>query len=323
MELENYKTVQGYECLNSCIVNFLRNEGYPVNLYDVLIIGEGLEIIYSRQRGFPEIQTSIYGANFRYLEKTRISYSCKNYHGKNPGEFFRKQFLANKRMILRVDAQKLIYNKAFHQEESIPHFVNLIGISDDLKLVKIGDGCAPAYQDSIFEDWMEIEALGYAWGEMGCEYIEFDLKDSPKWKIDKYKTKDIFSNYRKKDSQRFTNRFFRKDVYAIETFQRVLICSLQKNKELSNGEIGYYICQSIKINGILPLKKILYQYYLDVEKDKQCIKNTKILVELSEQFSFLLIKLLVSGKADVIQRVEEVLSEIVKVEKDYANAVAI
>ncbi len=117
MELENYKTVQGYECLNSCIVNFLRNEGYPVNLYDVLIIGEGLEIIYSRQRGFPEIQTSIYGANFRYLEKTRISYSCKNYHGKNPGEFFRKQFLANKRMILRVDAQKLIYNKAFHQKK--------------------------------------------------------------------------------------------------------------------------------------------------------------------------------------------------------------
>ena len=323
MELENYKTVQGYECLNSCIVNFLQNEGYPVNLYDVLIIGEGLDIFYSQQKGFPEIQTSIYGANFRYMEKTGISYSYKKYRGKNPGEFFRKQFLANKRMILRVDAQKLIYNKAFRQEESIPHFVNLIGISDDLKLVKISDGCAPAYQDSIFEDWMEIEALGYAWVEMGLEYIEFDLKDSRKWKIDKYKTKDMFSNYRKKDNRRLVNRLFRKDVYAIESFQREIIRSFRKNKEFSNGEIAYYTCQSIKINGILPLKKILYQYYLDVEKDEHFIENSKTLVELWEQLSFLLIKVLVSRKADVIQRVEEVLAEIVKVENDYANAVTI
>lgn len=323
MELENYKTVQGYECLNSCIVNFIQNEGYPVNLYDVLIIGEGLEIIYSQQKGFPEIQTSIYEANFRYLEKIGISYNYKKYREKNPGDFFRKQFLANKRMTLRVDAKKLIYNKAFHQEESISHFVNLIGVSDDLKLVKISDGCAPAYQDSIFEDWMEIEALGYAWVEMGLEYIEFDLKDSRKWKIDKYRTKDIFSNYRKKDNRRFINRILRKDIYAIESFQREMNRSLRKNREFFDGEIAYYTCQSIKINGILPLKKILYQYYLEVEKDERFIQNSKALVELWEQLSFLLIKVLVSRKTDVIQRVEEVLSEIVKVENDYAKAVAI
>ena len=284
MELENYKTVQGYECLNSCIVNFLRNEGYPVNLYDVLIIGEGLEIIYSQQNGFPEIHTSIYEANFRYLGKTGIPYIYKKYRGTNLGEFFEKQLLANKRMILRVDAQKLIYNKAFHHEESIPHFINLIGISDDLKLVKISDGCAPAYQDSIFEDWVEIEALGYAWVEMGLEYIEFDLKDSRKWKIDKYKTKDIFSNYRKKDNRRLANRLFRKDVYAIESFRREIIRSLRKNIEVSNGEIAYYTCQSIKINGILPLKKILYQYYLDVEKDEHFIENSSFVRNLPAAF---------------------------------------
>ncbi|MBS4932117.1 hypothetical protein [Jutongia sp.] len=323
MELKNYRTIQGYECLNSCVVNLLQNEGYPVNLYDVLIIGDGLDIIYSQQKGFPEIQTSIYGANFRYMDKIGISYSCKKYCNKNLGEFLKKQFSENRRMILRVDAQKLIYNKAFHQEASIPHFVNLIGISDNLDLVKIGDGCAPAYQDCIFEDWIDIEEIEYAWSEMGHEYIEFDLKDSQNWKIAKYKTRDVFSDYKKKNKLRLANRLFRKNIYAIEFFRKEIIRSVRQNEEFFDGEIAYYICQSIKINGILPLKKILYQYYLNVEKDEYFIEKCKTQVELWEQLSFLLIKVLVSRREDVIQKIEEILSEIVKVENDYAKAVAI
>lgn len=323
MELKNYRTIQGYECLNSCIVNFLKNEGYTVNMYDVLIIGKGLDITYSQKKGFPEIQTSIYEANFRYMNKIGISYSCRRYCGKNQREFLRKQFLKNKRMILRVDAQKLIYNKAFHQKESIPHFVNLIGISDNLKFVKISDGCAPAYQDSIFEDWVDIEKIEYAWNEMGLEYIELDLEDSQKGKTDIYKTKDIFSDYKKNDKRRLVNRLCCKNFYAIKKFQKKVIQCVRENEVFSNAEIVYYICQSIKINGILSLKKILYQYFLNVEKDEYCIEKSKTQVELWEQLSFLLIKVLVSRREDEIRRIEEILLEIVKAENDYAKAVDI
>lgn len=310
MELKGYTTVQGYECLNSCIVNFLRYEGYNIKSYDVLVIGSGLHITYNGQNGIPQISTSIFDSGFRFLERTGIFFEFHNGRGEEDFSFLQQQFLKKKRIILRVNSTKLSYNKVFHQEGVIQHFVNLTGISKDCSKIKISDGCAPAYQESIYEGWIYMDDFIAAWSEMKFGYIVLDFYNSKQFALEIYNSKRVFYNEMRENSGKFANKMMSKGIFAIKTFRKKVRNSLIDPSCFSIEETSYLICQKIQIGGILPLRKMMYLYFLEREKNGEMAENYKEIVAAWEKLSLLLIKFSVTQRKSDVTKIDEVMDNI-------------
>lgn len=314
MELEGYRTIQGYECLSSCIMNFFCYEGYDLRPYDIPMIGNGFGMRYLEVNGIPEIHTDIYESNFCFLDRCGLVYQLGTLDASDAVLFLKQNFAENRRIVLRVNSCGLFYNKAFHGGTVVPHFINLIGISEDGSEIKISDGCAPTYQESVFEDWINTDDLIDVWSDMEFGYLWLDFATDQGICVQQYDRKHLFYQGMKRNALTFGNQLTGRGICAIPRFQKKLECKLKNTEQLPQAEMAYAICNRIRIGGMLSLKKILSFYFMDNVEDAELLNGYKKSVELWDTVSLLFIKFAVSKSERNFVGIQNVFQEIYELE---------
>lgn len=314
MELEGYHIMQGQECLSSCITNFLCYEGYELHSYDIPIIGNGLGMKYSDLNGIPGIHTFIYESSFRFLDRCGLDYQCGNLDPADAISFLRGNLAQGNRMVLRVNASRLPYNKAFQRGNVVQHFINFIGITEDGSAIKISDGCAPTYQESVFEDWIKTEDLISAWADLKFGYLLLPFAADQDICFKHYDIHRLFYREMKRNKPTFANKLAGRGVCAISYFQHKLAQKLKDPQPLSQDEVAYAICNDIRIGGMLALKKLLYLYLADTIEDQEFVNRYKKGVELWDAASLLLIKFAVSKSERDLVSIQNIFEQIYELE---------
>lgn len=160
--------LQGHECLSSCLSNYLYNDGIQVTGNDILITGNAYMVEYDRTKFI--IRTNIYEANFYFMDKYSIRYilgKCSN--EREAKEFLGKSVKSEERIIIKVSAEYLNYNRVFRQADHSTHYINVIGIRE--RELFICDGYVPTKVSSVFDGWTDEESVMEAWKSMGFEYV--------------------------------------------------------------------------------------------------------------------------------------------------------
>ena len=314
MKLEGYHTILGQECLSSCITNFFCYEGYALHTYDIPIIGEGLGMKYSDFNDIPEIHTFIYESCFRFLDRCKLDYQCGNLDPTDAISFLKESLAQKNRIVLRVNASRLPYNKAFRRGNVVQHFINFIGITEDDSSIKISDGCAPAYQESIFEDRIETEDLISAWSDLGFGYLMLRFLPDQEFCFRHYDSRRLFYREMKRNKPTFANKLVGKGICAISCFQYKLVKKLNNPQPLSQDEMAYATCNHIRIGGMLALKKMLYLYLADSVDDQELLNRYKKSVELWDAASLLLVKFAVSKSERDFVSIQNTFREIYELE---------
>ena len=161
-----YSLVQGHECLSASIGNYLNYFCPDITGNEVLIAGNGFNVIYDKKQKI--IGAPIYEANFSFMEKYGVSYVRGNCYEERKG-FLYHCIKQKEKIILRVDAQQLTYNRVFQQATNSPHYIDLMGV--DGERFYICDGYVPTRETSIFEGWINYDCLIKAWEAMKYEYL--------------------------------------------------------------------------------------------------------------------------------------------------------
>ena len=196
----------------------------------------------------------------------------------------------------------------------VQHFINLIGISEDGTKIKISDGCAPTYQESVFEDWINTDDLIGAWSDMGFGYLWLDFAAGQDICVEQYDRNSLFYREMKRNALTFGNKLTGKGICAIPLFQKKLELKLKTPQLLPRDEMAYAICNCIRIGGMLSLKKILSFYFADNAEDKELLNSYKKSVELWDTVSLLLIKLAVSKSEGDFVGIQNIFQEIYELE---------
>lgn len=165
---KDFEVIQGYECLSSCISNYLSLSGIHITGSDILFIGGGFRVSYTKKS--LELGTDIYLSNFRFMDNMDVSYE----HAKldphiDPLDFLKYNIMNEKKICLKVGSEYLKYNRVFNQSGNSPHYINILGIKDDQ--VYICDGYVPTRIPSVFKGWVDISMVVNAWKSMCYEYI--------------------------------------------------------------------------------------------------------------------------------------------------------
>lgn len=168
-----YNLVQGHECLSASIGNYLNYFCRDITGNELLIAGNGFNVTYDRKRKV--IGAPIYEANFCFMKKYGISYVCKKC-SEEAEEFLYNCIKQKKKIILRVDARQLTYNRVFQQAVDSPHYVNLLGEND--RQFYLCDGYVPTRETSVYEGWINGDCLIRAWKSMQYEYLILDYDKS-------------------------------------------------------------------------------------------------------------------------------------------------
>lgn len=310
MELEGYHTIQGQECLSSCITNFFCYEGYELHSYDIPIIGKGLGMKYSDLNGIPGIHTFIYESSFRFLDRCRLDYQCGNLDPTEANSFLKGNLAQGNRTVLRVNASRLPYNKAFQRGTVVQHFINFIGMAEDGSAIKISDGCAPTYQESVFEDWIKTEDLISAWSDLEFGYLLLRFLPDQDFCFKHCDIHRLFYREMKRNKPTFANKLAGRGVCAISYFQNKLAQKLKDPQPFSQDEMAYAISNNIRIGGMLALKKLLHLYLADTINDQELLNSYKKSVELWDAASLLLIKFAVSKSDRDLVSIQNVFEQI-------------
>lgn len=196
----------------------------------------------------------------------------------------------------------------------VPHFINLIGISEDGSKIKISDGCAPTYQESVFEDWINTDDLIDVWSDMEFGYLWLDFATDQGICVQPYDRKHLFYQGMKRNALTFGNQLTGRGICAIPRFQKKLECKLKNTEQLPQAEMAYAICNRIRIGGMLSLKKILSFYFVDNVEDAKLLNHYKKSVELWDTVSLLFIKFAVSKSERNFVGIQNVFQEIYELE---------
>ncbi|MCI8668750.1 MAG: hypothetical protein HFI34_04395 [Lachnospiraceae bacterium] len=261
MEKNNYHTRAGIECLNSCIYNYLANENQAISRSDIFFSGGGFEIGYFRGNGH-KIMSGQNRSNLQfirtYLEGSTVDNVLETYEGEM--KTFLKETLQNKnRLIINVSGSGLPYSKAFDSNQTVSHFINLIGIDTKKNLVRISDGCMPVVGGGCYEDWIDMDVLAENWQMMNGRYIELNYKHLDIQKIKKSAYENMrkgIKKYLHKDRGWFGSRIGGHQA-ILRLFEdiKMMIESNTKN----SLEIIRDINQQLRVEGYLSSKEFLLE----------------------------------------------------------------
>lgn len=248
----NYKTYQGYECLNACIVNRLREMKYDVTGSDVFFIGEGSDYIYrEKENNNIVIANKQFEANFLFCKKSGLDYTVDYMRNCNHIIALEKAIEDYGCITIDVSTLYLNYNKVFEQREAF-HFINVLKMDKDNNSIYISDGYVPTTQPSIYEGWIPFSEILKGWQKSNYKVLIIrGFKKNEKFKDELQKTYP----YMLESLDRYILK--QKDNCKIITvFEEIL--SLIDKKALFTEKIFNYHFQ-LKVNGFLSYKYFVLQ----------------------------------------------------------------
>lgn len=303
IERKSYCTFQGLECLNSCIYNYLKNDDINITQSDIFFYGGGFDIRYSWSNGIHKIKSKQYQANLPFikncLKKSINDNMIESIEGEMLG-FIQKKILDGKKIILNVSSSNLQYNKAFDRGKIVQHYINLIGLDTQNKLVKISDGCAPVVGGGCFEDWLNIDEIIENWQLMNGHYIElhYDKIDVDEIKHRAYDNmKNGIKKYIHKDKA-----IFRTHLNGYQTIVRLFEDigeMLQYNMENSLNIIRN-INEQLKIGGYLNSKRFLLEKMKEIKCDEELVSAYETIIKEYDMICLQTIKCVIKKNIEEI-----------------------
>ena len=169
---KNYIPAQGYECLNSCICNYLKIWGFTLDSSVIFFCGSGFKIGFNNSDKL-HISANVFQSNFDFMKRYNIRYSYtqidKSFDIKkniikmiDEGRFF----------CIKVSSSYLKYNRVFSQNESL-HYIDIVDYDPYNNKLLIIDGFVPTVVPSTFFGWVDMDDLLLGWEKSRYDYIEF------------------------------------------------------------------------------------------------------------------------------------------------------
>ncbi len=325
MERKDYHTRAGIECLNSCIYNYLSNENQAISKSDIFFSGGGYEISYSRGNG-QQIKSGQNRSNLQfirtYLEGSILDNVLETYEGEMKA-FLKEALLNGRRLIINVSGSGLPYNKAFDCNQTVSHFINLIGIDTEKNLVKISDGCMPVVGGGCYEDWMDMDALTENWQMMNGRYIEINYRhpDIRKIKESAYENmRKGIKKYLHKDKAWFGSSVggHQAILRLFEDIKVMIGCNTKNSLEIIRD-----INQQLRVDGYLSSKAFLLEKmqemgcreertasyrYMIREYDRICLNVMKSVIKKKPEDMEVLIKQIQYS----VQEENKILKEVLR-----------
>lgn len=266
MVKESYTTYKGIECLNSCIYNYLKNDGFEICLSDIFFGGRGLDMRYTGMLSERMLYSYQYKSNFKFINLYLKDSIVDNYVAElyDMKEFLINSVKNNEKIILRVSSSNLPYNKVFDKNKIISHYVNVI----DYDLVKdvfiVSDGCVPVNGESIYQGETAANVLIENWRKMNGEYLILQYNEymAHSLKKDSYKVfKKQIRNYIKSKNHILGSRY--KGMDCILSLQEDMYLLFEKQSDdLQNIVID--IRRQLNMEGFMQAKYYIYDKMCDI-----------------------------------------------------------
>lgn len=160
----NYITYQGYECLNACLVNYLRFMNCRISGSDIFFIGDGSGFIYKKneEENRRIVATRQYEANYDFCRKVGIDYSIHSVKGESKEAALEVMTQQKKCVIIQTSTLFLTYNPIFLKGEGF-HFLNVLHVDRKSGMMYVSDGYVPTVRPSIYEGWVPTADIMSGW----------------------------------------------------------------------------------------------------------------------------------------------------------------
>lgn len=309
-----YKTLQGYECLSSCIGNYLMYDGININASDIFFLGNGFNITYNINEKI--IKTDMYEANFKFMNLFGVKYEQKSFTDRISAiEFLKKSVLCEKKVIIKVSSSFIKYNRVFSQSNNSPHYINVIGIKQDE--VYISDGFVPTRIASVYEGWISLDQIVSAWEAMEyrCLILNFDkinfdknmIENNIKFKIQKgiksYLDGGIYSDF----------------CYGV-TAARKLLSELNELILKDNFyESVVFMNYQLRVYGFLSSKNMILAKIRDFGLSANVCEGYENVINMWEKVLLLLIKVGISKKLDTLDELISTVDDCIENERSVLN----
>jgi hypothetical protein len=307
---EGYQTIQGYECLNSCISNYLNFANIPISGSDIFFLGNGFATDYRKRNGEKQLRTKVYEANYTFLDKFYIPYTHDYFYGKDREKDFLKQQMEEKGYIsLRVVSRDMTYHPLFKQAQNAPHFINVIGYNEKTSQFYISDGSIPAYQPDKFEGWVDEEEVLDGWFGANLEYVILHLDESwnkeLSWKgLSRIATELAICDYLEFKKSR---GIFSKTAYGRRAVKELFIDVARKFESSGDGfrEYALRLNYQWKVYGFLSARRYLLQKMEEIGISETLTKPYGEVITEWSNIGLALIKLSVAKKAGLMEKTIE------------------
>lgn len=305
---ENYKCIQGYECLGGCISNYFNYYNVGLNESDIFLCGDGFQVEYSGDLQYLRIGTKAYEANKKFIK----SYEMPCERGFLPEISIARKFIEgciNKDIpvIVRVNTENLSYHSVYHNCPPSPHWINVIGRSNNGYI--ISDCAIPALKREMAVSEIMEEELLLSWGKMRYEYIM----------LSKENLYSVNAERIKRDSEKKLYRYFeeyirpkkkwfsgiRQGVDAIASmFDDMVTYNWDSKDELDFciREINY----QVKLNGLISYKYVIKMKLEELGYSEAVLKSID---EVADRWNNLFFKLLRVGMTGRVKELEKIRYE--------------
>lgn len=258
---KNYSTNKGIDCLNGCIVSYLRFEDIEIEEYDLFFMGKGYSFNYygiDNEKNF-HFNPGNYEKNF--LEKCFRSYRYYEKPSyKSAKSILLKHIEEESKITLNVKAKYLTYSPIFKNAGEGHHFINVIGYNKTEFFVS--DTYVPVNKPgTIYHGWVKQDEILRAWS--GSDFGYYIFYSPSELVIKNYFNTDIYRQFlrdyycNRSQSLQIENSwneifadldsFFEKDTLSCTDLQKVL----------------YNINFELRVSGYMSLKYYIQKMLID------------------------------------------------------------
>lgn len=320
---DNYKCIQGYECLAGCISNYFNHYNIGLNESDIFLCGNGFYVEYSGDLQYLRIGTKAYEANRKFIKKHNIpckkGFMSENSEAKEMVEYCIGTGIP---LIVRVDTGNLSYHSVYHNSPASPHWINVIGSCNNGYI--ISDCAVPALKRETIVVQITKEELLSAWKEMRYEYIILSEEGLYTVDVEKIKSDSVdrlcssFEEYLRPKKKWFSST--KQGVNALVSLIDDITDYSWKNTEELNymvREINY----QIKLNGIVSHRYVIKMKLKELGYEEACINEFDGITDRWNNLFFKLLRAGMTGRLEEFEKIRDEAYVINEQERENINKI--
>lgn len=315
---DNYKCIQGYECLAGCLSNYFNYYNIDINESDIFLCGDGLNVEYSGDLQYLRIGTKAYEANGKFLKKYNIQ--CKQgfiSDSIEAGKMAEYCINTDVPLTVRVDTGRLSYHSVYHNLPSSPHWINVIGGNESGYIVS--DCAIPSLKRETIVTQITKEELLPAWEAMRYEYVILSkekLSEADRERI-KNDSRDrlfkSFEEYIRPKKKWFSNT--RQGINAVVSLLDDIAGYLWESRD----ELDYIIREvnyQVKLKGIISYRYVVKIKLMELGVSDIYVKEFDEITDMWNNLFFKLLRAGMTGRGEELEKIRDEAYKIKGMEED-------
>ena len=317
---KGYIGKQGLSCLSACYVNYLNYRGYKITETDVLL-SNNFKVFYYQDENGPQLKANVYEAILNCYHNFGIQCDIRHLDG-DITQGLRDLVEKDTLLTLEVGYGSLDYNAIFQHSQSAEHYINVIGIKDNM--VYIDDSYIPVFPPKSYRGWYDLDKLERAWKEKSYSYRVFGIPDNIPLLKENYEPFSLLKPFLENYLAGGKDSIYIYGVDAIDMIKKDIdAIGLRNPQEVPQLLFDYNYM--IKTKGAFTFKLVILEAMERINQQNPCedlLLEVKDIVKEWNQFSMLMIKvsMIYKNSKDLI-RIKDKLDSIMEHEKVVFNQI--